>query len=121
MKFIHPVEKVVACEHISSYGEDIAYANMLERCYWDYWRLYIPEGSTITSVKLTAIPGEWLLSGQTWQGPLDLTSDLQGFSMAGGMMVLPTNSMQEIELTYDLPLHVVEIQDGQVSLQFDNL
>jgi len=114
MKFVHPVQKEIVCQHIATYGEDIAYANMLERCYWDYWRLYIPPGSKITTVKLTPVPAEWLLSGQEWQGPLDTESDLPGFNMAAGLMVLPTFSTQEIELTYDLPSQIVEHKDGQM-------
>ncbi len=114
MKFVHPVQSAVECQHIATYGEDIAYANMLERCYWDYWRLYIPPGSKITSVKLTTVPAEWLLSGQEWQGPLEMESDLPGFKMAAGLMVLPTFSTQEIELNYDLPAQVVEFIDGQM-------
>jgi hypothetical protein len=44
---------------------------------------------------------------------LDTESDLTGFNMAAGLMVLPTFSTQEIELTYDLPFQVVQIIDGQ--------
>jgi hypothetical protein len=112
MKFVHPLETQVVCEHISSYGEDIAYSNMLERCYWDYWRVYRPQGSQVTTANLASIPSEWLINGQSWQGPLDQESDLPGFSMAGGMMVLPTYSAQEIALAYNLPKEVIEIREG---------
>jgi hypothetical protein len=113
MKFVNPVGAEVICEHIASYGEDISYSNMQERCYWDYWRVYRPQGSQIASANITAIPAEQLLTGQAWQGPLDQESDLPGFEMAGGMMVVPTFSQQEIELTFNLPREIIEIRDGK--------
>jgi len=113
MKFVNPVDVEAICEHIASYGEDITYSNMQERCYWDYWRVYRPPGSLITNANITAIPGEQLLSGQGWQGPLGQESDLPGFEMAGGMMVVPTYSQQEIELTFNLPKEIIEIRDGK--------
>jgi len=113
MKFVNPVETAVICEHIASYGEEISYKNMQERCYWDYWRLYRPQGSLLSNANITSIPGEQLLSGQAWQGPLDQVSDLPGFEMAGGMMVLPTFSQQEIEFTFTLPKEIIEVRDGK--------
>jgi len=113
MKFVNPVEIAVICEHIASYGEEISYSNMQERCYWDYWRLYRPQGSLLSNANITSIPGEQLLSGQAWQGPLDQVSDLPGFEMAGGMMVLPTFSQQEIEFTFTLPKEIIEVRDGK--------
>ncbi len=45
----HLVQKPMpACVHESRYGD--SYQDLLERCYWDYVRVYVPEGSEVDMV-----------------------------------------------------------------------
>ena len=45
----HLVEKPMpACVHESRYGD--SYHDLLERCYWDYVRVYVPAGSEVDEV-----------------------------------------------------------------------
>ena len=45
-----------ACVHESHYGD--SYADMLERCYWDYLRVYVPAGSEVLQVLGADEPAE---------------------------------------------------------------
>lgn len=107
MQFTHQNQSSIPCEHIATYGEEIAYQKMMERCYWDYWRVYLPPGSQLIDYESAIVPGENLLNSQTWEGQLDQLSDLMDLSMIGGLLMLPTASQQKIRLTYQLPDGIV--------------
>ncbi len=107
MRFTHLGQAPVDCEHIATYGDEIDYQKMKERCYWDYWRVYIPPGSMILESDVDSVSGENLLTRQPWQGNLDLFSDLKDLNMIAGLQVLPTNSERAVRLVYQLPVDVV--------------
>lgn len=49
LTYRHLVQKPMpACIHESRYGD--SYRDLLERCYWDYVRVYIPAGSKVEAV-----------------------------------------------------------------------
>lgn len=114
MAYTHPVVKEVPCEHEATYGKEIAYTNMFERCYWDYWRVYVAPGSELVSANVQFIPGEYLLSGEDWQGDLDLQSDLPGLNMVGGLQILTTNHTRELVLDFKLSPEVLSYQADQI-------
>jgi hypothetical protein len=114
MAYTHPVEKEVPCEHEATYGKEIAYTNMFERCYWDYWRVYFAPGTELLRANVQFIPGEYLLSGEDWQGELDLQSDLSGLNMVGGLQILPTNKSRELVLDFKLSPEVLSYQADRI-------
>lgn len=107
MRYTHLNQVEVPCEHIATYGDEIEYQKMMERCYWDYWRVYIPPGSMVLESDAAFVPGENLLNGQPWEGKLDLSSDLTGLNMIAGLQLVPAKSEQQIRLVYQLPANVV--------------
>ena len=117
MRYENPVKQQVDCIHEASYGQEIAYKNMMERCYWDYWRFYNTPGSQISTAELTAVPGDWLINGQDWSGELDQDWAFNNVPETGGLMVLATNTDQEIKFGYSLPLEVLKFDDGNISYQ----
>jgi len=49
LSYRHLVQKPLpACVHESRYGD--SYSDLLERCYWDYVRVYVPVGSEVDQV-----------------------------------------------------------------------
>ncbi len=119
MQYEHTLDISTECTHIATYGDEIAYSKMMERCYWDYWRLYIPPGSQLISAEVKDIPGEWLLSGNDWHRDFDRLSDLDNLDMIAGLMVLPTGSKQEISLEYTLPNSILVSQNGMIFYHLD--
>lgn len=107
MRFENPVTEDIPCEHIATYGDDIAYQNMRERCYWNYWRVYIPPESELIDFNVSNVPAEWLLSNQEWSGEIEQFSDLASLDMIAGLLVVPTSGSREITFTYQLPASVV--------------
>ncbi len=114
MSYVHPITEEVACDHEATYGKEIAYTNMFERCYWDYWRVYVAPGSELISANVQFIPGDYLLSGKDWAGDLDLVSDLPGLNMVGGLQILTTNNTRELVLDFKLRPDVMTYQSDRI-------
>ncbi len=117
MEFEHPISVEVACEHEATYGKEIAYTNMFQRCYWDYWRVYTAPSTKLINAKVQIIPGENLLSGNDWLGNLDNESDLPGTGMLGGLQLVPTNSTRKIELDFELSPKILTYHSGIIGYE----
>ena len=70
--YVNPVKKTVECKHIASYG-DGTYADMQTRCYWDYWRIYLPAESELISISTPIIPASWLLNHELVNNPVEVS------------------------------------------------
>ncbi len=114
MIFDHPIKQDVECVHEASYGQEIAYQNMVERCYWDYWRFYRTPESVLTNAEMSMVPGKWLLNGQDWKGTIDQGWAFNSIPETGGLMVLQTNSAQTIKFDYSLPLEILNFDQGAI-------
>jgi hypothetical protein len=73
-----------ACIHESHYGD--SYADLMERCYWDYVRVYLPEGSEILTVKGA-------------DGPPELLQE-SGHTVVGIFFLLETGEARQIQVLY---------------------
>jgi hypothetical protein len=119
MQYEHPVEMQVPCVHEATYGLEIAYTNMFQRCYWDYWRAYMAPGTQLVNATIQFVPGEYLLRGSDWRGELDLISDLPGLNMVAGLQIVPTNSLRQIELDLALSPEILSYQSGVIEYQLN--
>jgi hypothetical protein len=119
MEYEHPIDVEVPCVHEASYGKEIAYTNMFQRCYWDYWRVYTAPSTKLLNANVQAVPGKLLLSGNDWQGNLDRESDLPGLSMVAGLQVVPTNTVQKLELDLALSPEILTYQFGIIGYELN--
>jgi hypothetical protein len=86
------------CVHESRYGD--TYQNMMDRCYWDYIRVFAPSGAELMS-------REGLEDG-------DLAEPEVGRAVWDGLMVLKPGETREVAFRYRLP--AVVISNGQYRL-----
>lgn len=101
-----PVE---ACVQEARYGD--TYADMLERCYWDYVRVYVPVGSELRAGPDLPLPPGSLLARNEGTGlpeTIHPTLSTEDWSVWTAFFDLP--SMEETELVweYRLPPEVVQ-------------
>jgi hypothetical protein len=118
VQYLNPVQKDVACVHQASYGDDpnqYAYQNMQQRCYWDYWRIYTPTGTSLLNSQVPLVPGKSLLTQQDWTGTVESSTELPGLQTFSGLVMVPTHQQQVISLDVGLPAAVVSTQAHQVS------
>jgi hypothetical protein len=73
-----------ACVHESHYGD--SYADMLERCYWDYLRVYVPAGSEVLQVLGADEPAE--------------IYEENGRTVIAASFLLETGQARRIEISY---------------------
>ncbi|MBW6473911.1 MAG: DUF4012 domain-containing protein [Anaerolineaceae bacterium] len=119
MEYEHPLDVDVPCVHEATYGKEIAYTNMFQRCYWDYWRVYTAPSTKMLNANVQFVPGDLLLSGNGWLGNLDLESDLPGLGMVGGVQIVPTNAVNKLELDFDLDPEILTYQSGIIGYELD--
>ena len=119
MEYEHPIDVEVPCVHEASYGKEIAYTNMFQRCYWDYWRVYTAPSTKLMNASVQDVPGDLLLSGNGWMGEVDLESDLPGLGMVAGLQVVPTNSVRKLELDFDLDPQLLTYRSGIIGYELN--
>lgn len=93
---------------------DPVYEPMMDRCLWDYLRVYVPQGSRLLDATRIPVPGEALWSGQPESGQVAVRPAEEGsvFSL-GTLLLLPPGAVQTRSFVWELPEDVVA-WDGDV-------
>jgi len=89
------------CNHEPRYGDD--YEDLINRCYWDYLRVYAPGGSQLLAATSHPVPAKWLLTGQAQSGTAQVLPDEKGKSVFASFFVLPRGQELETRFVYQLP------------------
>jgi hypothetical protein len=109
------------CSLIPKYNLETAvnYQNLVNRCYWNYLRLYTPNGSQLLNASRHTVPAANTLSGQTWTGSAQATPDLVGLTTFATYFFLPNTQAITSQFTYQLPANLIHtIPEGK---QYDLL
>ena len=99
---------------------DPVYEQMMDRCYWDYLRVYVPQGSRLLDATRIPVPGEVLFSGEGESGEVAVQPAEEGpwltFAVLG---LLPPSATQTRFFTWTIPADVVQWQgdEGWYSLR----
>ncbi len=99
------------CEQIVPYVAGITYDALVNRCYWNYTRIYVPGQIAPISLVDHELQPEMRPVGGGWQNQQELvTQDTSGSTIIGDSFVLPRGQQLTSEYTYSLP--VVVSRDG---------
>lgn len=101
----------VICTPIVPYNADVTYEKMMQRCYYDYLRLMVPQGSRLASSTKRSVPGTYLLSGKIADGSGKALPDEAGRSVFGQFFVVEYGQSLQTRIEYDLPV-VVAAESG---------
>jgi len=100
------------CKPESRY--DLVYVQMMDRCYWAYLRLYLPEGARLVEASRHPIPAVAMWDGQTWRGfPVEEAPE-QDHTVLAQAFLLPTASRVALRFVYELPAGVLQEEPGGV-------
>ncbi len=116
--YTNTVTRAVPCEPQLAYPP--TYQQMIERCYWDYIRVYAHPQAELQAASTYPIPASALLTGQAEDGAVVVGGDPLGhWRVFSGLMLLPTGSVQERFWRWSLPATVVEwrLRDGSYRLR----
>jgi hypothetical protein len=96
------------------------YQDLIERCYWNYLRVYVTEGATLLDASPEAIPGEWMHLGDPVPARVDVLDNdgaidqkPLGLNAFGTMVVVPRGEQRVTQFQFALPSEVLsEIEPG---------
>ena len=107
----HAGPKVGApCRHEARY--DLTYEEMMQGCYWDYIRVYVPQGSRPLEATPHPVPASMLLTRKERGGQAELVPYETGKTVFASFLVLGPGEQKETRFVYDLPAAIIE-EDGQ--------
>ncbi len=94
------------CHHQPRY--ELTYEEMMQRCYWDYVRVYVPQGAELLHATSHPVPGEMLVTGRDWSGQAEILPDEAGKSVFATFLVLRPAEWMKTDFRYALPSTVME-------------
>jgi len=107
LTYTHTSRVDIACVPEARY--DPQYTQMMDRCYWAYLRLYVPEGAQLVEASRHPIPAESVASGQPWDGVARVSTAPEGaYTVFEQAVLLPTASQVVVRFTYTLPADIVQ-------------
>lgn len=93
---------------------DAVYERMMERCYWNDVRIYVPEGSRLVEAVWDPVPVEALWPGRAEvEGVRTYLAEEGPFVVFEGLVLVPPGTTQVRQLVWELPGRVVAWQDGE--------
>jgi len=102
------------CQHQSYYGNTLTgYADLVDRCYWDYVRVYPPAGATPLNGSRHPLSGDLLTSGRDWPGEMVVAQEPSGRLSLANLFLLRWGERQVAQFEYQLPPEVtLRTEDG---------
>ena len=86
-----------------SQGEEL-YKDLMDRCYWDYLRVYKPAGTILAGATPHAVPGFMMMLAQPVPAQVDtLDEGLAGIQGYGTLLVVPGGTSVETGFSFTLP------------------
>jgi hypothetical protein len=104
-------QKDVHCQHLLPYVGDITYEKMMNRCYYNYLRVYTPAGSTLRSATPHPTPGEYLLRGEPDLGQALTLGEEAGKTVFAQFFVVEYGRTLTTRFEYELP-PIVRLRNG---------
>jgi len=104
------------CEQKADYGNG-SYAALIDRCYWDYLRVYSLADAVLEKSSPRPIPGNWLMGGKNLPAQMDNLIDENNSSIKGygTFFVVPGSQSQAIHYEFALPEKVLQIAGNEVA------
>lgn len=76
----------------------------IDRCYWDYMRIYIPVGTRLLSGTPQSIPPSWMILNRKVPAAIDVLDEgLRGLGSFGTLIVVPGGEDVSTSLKFALP------------------
>jgi hypothetical protein len=110
----NPAKGQTPCVHDPNYGSG-QYEELINRCYWNYIRVYALGTARLTNASLHDIPADWILTGKPVLGTVDILPGENGTVSFGSLMVVPFSSTDSMYFEYSLPPQAVLTPTGNAT------
>ncbi len=92
---------------LPAYREGLQYATLVNRCYWNYQRIYSPPGSTLQNASQHPVPGEMLLTTRPWSGQAQASTGENGLTTFANFFLLERTSTLTTTYRYTIPTSAI--------------
>ena len=83
----------------------------IDRCYWDYMRVYTVAGTSLQEANPQAIPADWMIRRQAVPAQVDiLDEEIDGVQVFGVLKVVPGGQSVATNFEFILPGHIIKTQ-----------
>jgi hypothetical protein len=110
VRHTNPSNSDLECNHWPRYGVD--YSDLINRCYWNFLRVYVPGGSQLVAATAHPVAADWLITGQSQTGAAKVLAPEKGKEVFSSFFVLPHDEEIETRFVYLLPESVLERVEG---------
>lgn len=111
--YVHQGEREgIICNPMVRYDADVTYAAMMQRCYYDYLRVYVPASSVLLEAQAHPTPGEYLIMGQPLDGAPERFTEA-GKTVWAQFFVVEYGQTLTKRWVYELPAVVEDVADGE--------
>ncbi len=102
------------CLHGTEYGNDTQYEDLIIDCYWNYLRVYVPEGTNLIEASTHPLSSNQLLSQREWAGEARSFYDQTVPSTVtfDNFLLIKPGQQQDVRFYYDLPQIVTKLPNG---------
>ncbi len=97
---------------MDEYRDRAPYLALAEKCYWNFLRIYVPEGTVLTGGPQHVVPGDTWFGGYDWEQPTETINELPGFTTFTDFMLVPRAGQMTSHYTYQLPSTITKINDA---------
>ena len=91
------------CVQAKVYTEELTYDQLLDDCYWNYFRLLVPSGSVLIDASTHPAPAEAFAGAQAWSGGAGSSGEPGGVTVFDNFLLLSRGTRADAFFSYDLP------------------
>jgi hypothetical protein len=114
IRYTHPSPRQETnCRHEPRY--DATYEQMMERCYWDYIRVYVPPGAQLVDATPYSISGQELLSGKPNPAQVIVGPPQHGHQVLATLLLVRPGETREMRFVYSLPQDILQIHKDRIA------
>jgi hypothetical protein len=96
------------CDQAVVYNLELQYEDMVNRCYWNFLRIYTPNGSDLLEASQHPAPASAFINGQPWSGQAYLLDDPSGLTTIANFLLLEPGETAVVHTRYQLPPNIIQ-------------
>jgi hypothetical protein len=102
-------EGVAVCKHWSKIKSEGEQYYPVSDCYWNYLRVYTPQGTKVVDASPQDIPDNWMIIMRETPSQVDvLDEEIDGVQAFGTLQVVPGGQVLSVDFKFALPPRVLK-------------
>jgi hypothetical protein len=95
------------------YVQGLQYETLIDKCLWNYVRLYTPSATVLQSATQLPVPAQFFVTQQPWNGQAQQFVDQSmGLTVLANFFLLAYGQQLTIQFSYQLPELLQQLPDG---------